>query len=347
MSKVNALIAALKDKERKPLYKIAMEVAQSSLIEKELSSYYFSSYLYKKGTPDFRNYVSNQKLTNIYYNWFLSQDQDLIDQLENKVLFGRILSDNKVNTPEVLAYNDKNILYVKNDAMKIRNAQEFVGALHVMFESFSGKSLFVKPLDGMGGSSSFKLNRNSLDTKQIEQLYSMLETTNFIFQPTVQQHEDIMKIYDKSINTIRVHTYRDKFNNIKVISAFMRFGAGGNYVDNGKAGGLYVPVDINKWVLGETGYSDFKKVGKTYKKHPDTGVVFKGYEIPEPEQIVTEVVKAAELFDIDFVGWDVSVTDTGATIIEGNHNPDLIMAQTACGGLRSHPEYKKIFAEYF
>lgn len=67
---------------------------------------------------------------------------------------------------------------------------------------------------------------------------------------------------------------------------------------------------------------------------------------PLGELIEEEVFKAAKLFDKKFIGWDVAITPDGPFIIEGNQNPHLIMLQMAVRGIKTHPSYRNIFAEY-
>lgn len=66
-----------------------------------------------------------------------------------------------------------------------------------------------------------------------------MQIESFVFQENIVQNERINKIYDKSINTIRIHTYfHEEENKVEIISALMRFGFGGSIVDNGCSGGF-------------------------------------------------------------------------------------------------------------
>lgn len=57
------------------------------------------------------------------------------------------------------------------------------------------------------------------------------KTGNFIYQETLNQHQNINKIYSQSINTIRVHSYfNEERDEVELISALMRFGRDGAVV---------------------------------------------------------------------------------------------------------------------
>ncbi|MFP3470774.1 sugar-transfer associated ATP-grasp domain-containing protein, partial [Micrococcus sp. SIMBA_144] len=147
------------------------------------------------------------------------------------------------------------------------------------------------------------------------------------------QNKLLQKVYPASINTIRVHTYYNKkADEVKIISALIRFGASGRIVDNGN---LFVPIDINKWKLKKVGYSFLKNGGHTYLYHPESNIFFNNYQLPYGKSIEELVCRAGKLFKNEFIGWDIAITPHGISIIEGNGNPHLIMAQIACEGFRA------------
>jgi hypothetical protein len=174
-----------------------------------------------------------------------------------------------------------------------------------------------------------------------------MNDVDFIFQETVIQHDEINKIYSKSINTIRVHTlYNKKTNEVEIISALMRFGHGGSVVDNGSSGGFFIPVNIDKWELEGYGRTYLKSGGNTFFVHPDTNQKLDGFRIPFSNEIKELVIKGAKLFPNEFIGWDIAITENGPLAIEGNGSSHLIMLQMACGGIKNHPRFKEIFADY-
>ena len=87
-------------------------------------------------------------------------------------------------------------------------------------------------------------------------------------------------------------------------------------VDNAGSGGIISNVDSNTGLI----YTDgFDENGKSYKCHPDSGLNFKGWQIPLWKELI-ETVKSVHMAMSDhiYVGWDFALTDNGWVLIEGN-----------------------------
>ena len=62
-----------------------------------------------------------------------------------------------------------------------------------------------------------------------------------------------------------------------------------------------------------------------FKNHPDTGMPLKGLKIPNWSSLVSEIVDLTnKLPYLNFVAWDILLTDDGYCVIEGN-------ASSGCG----------------
>lgn len=344
MDKKSALKLVLKDKDRKSLPILIRELIHCGLIEKEPPFYYFTSLLYKKNAPDYRNFIGHKAVDDISKEYF---NVGNIDELENKLTFERILSENNVYTPKIFAYNNNRTLFLKNTKLVIDSVEKLVSVINSLINESSTDSVFIKPLDGIGGANSFKFALEQTISSKMKKLFNLLDKQSFIFQETIEQHKEVNKIYNKSINTVRVHTFFNSTNNqVELLSALMRFGSHGSEVDNGSSGGFFIPVEMKTWRTKGRGLSYLKSGGKAYHNHPDSNVKLDNWSIPYGKQIEYEVIKAAKLFNKEFIGWDVAITPYGPTIIEGNQNPHLIMLQMACGGIKNHPIYKEIFNDY-
>lgn len=167
----------------------------------------------------------------------------------------------------------------------------------------------------------------------------------FLVQNTVVQHSAMQTLYPKSVNTLRIMTGRKANGECVFLSACLRVGAHGNTVDNWAKGGLALGLtDDGK--LREEGHYEFLIDGKlTEPKHPDTGVVFKGYEIPYYKEAIEEAVNLHKLFyGIATIGWDISITEDGPCFIEGNDNYEISINQVADRGLKR--EWEDLVGSY-
>ena len=67
-----------------------------------------------------------------------------------------------------------------------------------------------------------------------------------------------------------------------------------------------------------------------YYRHPDTGEMLLGVEIPHWQELKEKVSSAAkELSEVPYLGWDVAITPDGVAIIEANEAPGHDLAQGA------------------
>lgn len=335
------------DTNKKPYLRILKELAHCAFIEKEISFYYFSCLLYKNDAPDYRRFIGNKKSRKIIDEFYFKNRDEGSRELEDKLIFSKILDKNKVSSPQIIANNNGYIIDIGGEKHHINDAKELAGLLKQIISISASKSIFIKRNTGLGGLHAFKFDSRNLDNRAlVEDLYKLMGTNDFLFQETVIQHDKINEIYPESLNTVRVHATVDSDNKVEIISALMRFGSNGSVVDNGSAGGFFVPVDLTNWTLGKTGSVFFKNGANQYIKHPDTGYEFKGFEIPYGCEIEKEINKVAPLFDASFIGWDVAITNEGPLIIEGNENPHVNMAQIACGGFKGHAGFEKVFNGY-
>ena len=347
---ISAIKIVLEDEERKSIVRVLKESFHYMMIEKELPYCYFTSLLYKKDAPDYRNFIGFKKVYNIIDNYMYKNGRN--KELEDKRNFGETVLAAGLNTPRILASSTlegEKVLLVRNEQESlIENVSLLKRELEEMIDKSFSNSIFVKPSDGEGGVHTYKLCYDNLNREDIETLWEAMQIESFVFQENIVQNERINKIYDKSINTIRIHTYfHEEENKVEIISALMRFGFGGSIVDNGCSGGFFVPVNIKEWKLCGKGRTYLVAGAKTFETHPDTKVKLDGYQLPFADEIIRYVTEGAKLFsDNKFIGWDIALTENGPIVIEANAGPHVVMLQMACGGIKAHPRYKEIFKDY-
>ena len=189
--------------------------------------------------------------------------------------------------------------------------------------------IVAKPLNGRQGDGVSILKYKELPDF-INKPDNRLE--RYIVEKPVENHEQIARIYAGSVNTIRIVTI-NKRNDPGIYAASMRIGNNGSSVDNIAKGGIAVRIDIETGKLNSLGYQAYP-FGKKCTIHPDSGVVFKEYQLPYWEEIKEVVVKGHGLICSPFmIGWDIAVTPTGPVIIELNRFPGLDNVQIDGKGL--------------
>ena len=212
----------------------------------------------------------------------------------------------------------------------LRNFKDYIdrdffdnGSLEELKEFLKKHEYFmIKPYDGLGGHGVEKLY--SKDIKDIKEFYDKLKNEKLFLEEYVIQNKEISKIVDSSVNTIRIMTFGYNGKS-KILFACMRFSDGTASVDNFHQGGMACLVDIKS---GKLVGSAFNKNLEYFDKHPKSGIKFDGFQIPNWDKVKKLVLDAALVNkNIHVVGWDVAVTENGATFIEGNRRPGFDLVQ--------------------
>ena len=332
----------LSAEDRKSIPLMLKELIHCGILEKEIPFYYFTCLLHKKNSGNYRHFMGSKKVKKLYKARF-----EIVDVLANKRLFADVLKLNDIPQSEILAINN-GYEFIFNDVSQIlNNSKDLEYVMKKLIDQSKFASVFVKPDDGYGGFNNYKVDLSNVG-ELVNKLFPLMNNINFIFQEVIQQHDIINNIYDKSVNSLRIHSYKNPETGlIEIPSALMRFGIGGSIVDNISSGGIFVALDVDAWELTGKGRSFLRSGGHFYDRHPDSNVLFDGYKLPYKDEILAIVKKAAKIFQNEVIGWDIAITPIGSLVVEGNTRPHLIMAQMACGGFKNHPVYSRIFADFF
>lgn len=251
--------------------------------------------------------------------------------LRDKKLFNLIAGKYDIPIPRTIGIALGGVIYTEHQTFKLDAYLKHLPA---------GSSLFLKEESGICGKGAMSLEIKEgqyfLNDKEmaLEKIVTSLSNdTSYLIQERVKQHPLVNAIYPLSLNTLRVVSviYEE---DVVIIGALLRIGANGNVVDNWASGGLAVGTDsegkLNKWGLYKPGF------GTRADKHPDTGTVFDGYQLPywkETIQLVKETHR--KLSCIPTVGWDIALTENGPIVIEGNDDYDGALLQACTGGKRN------------
>lgn len=183
----------------------------------------------------------------------------------------------------------------------------------------SSNECLVKPMASSGGRGIFKIAlKNELD---VENLYKQLVNGNYIIEQCVTNIDSIKAFHPSSLNTIRIVTLSNN-DKVLILKSIIRFGVKGSVIDNTHTGGIFAQINIEQGYIESDGIDI---CGNIYKNHPDTDMPFKGFCIPQWEEIKRLCLKACMVnSDIHIAGWDLAVLDDGQIeLIEGNYAPDF------------------------
>jgi len=155
-----------------------------------------------------------------------------------------------------------------------------------------------------------------------EQVWERLVKEDMIAESLLVQCDEMAAIHPSSVNTVRALTIKGK-----LVSAVLRMGVGGGFVDNGCSGGIFAQLDVDTGIVVTKGADLLEH---RFLHHPTTGIVLPGFQVPQWDAVRRTVEQAMDLVpNAVIVGWDVAITADGPVLIEGNCYPSVQIMQTA------------------
>ncbi|MCF0121141.1 MAG: hypothetical protein HUJ65_05830 [Oscillospiraceae bacterium] len=208
------------------------------------------------------------------------------------------------------------------------------------FEAFFAKHpMFIrKPVNNFGGFGIEKVDGTGKTAREV--FDELLKNGDCIVEELLVQHEDMATLNPDSVNTIRVVTMKDERGTVHMPFAALRVGRKGSVVDSVLSGGLVGQVDIES---GQVTSEFYDKNGSPYFRHPDTGMLLVGFQIPYWEDVMKAVYDSAHgLPKIRLVGWDVMIRHDGhICVMEANSAPECSSHQMC-----AHRGLKEIYQNY-
>lgn len=220
--------------------------------------------------------------------------------------------------PETLALIDRNqIFYPQSGQVK-----PFGGMVFQQDPLFC--DCICKPVADFAGHGVFSLTVQDgvirIDHKIIESdtLRNYFSGSHYLIEEKVVQHEKMGRLHPASVNTIRLVTCFDGAV-VRPFSAGVRIGKGGSVTDNWSRGGILVALDMEKGRLGKHGFTRPEHGGRKYDRHPDTGILFEGYDIPWCREAIDLAMKLHRFYYANYsIGWDLAIAESGPVFIEAN-----------------------------
>ena len=307
--------------EKKSKTRVLLDLYKLSRYWKVFPDSYFRFGMFTKDYTDFdkmKSFVPQEA----YYPYSRVKDARYNLLIDDKIIFHDIMSYYDLPVPKRYFTFRDNIF---RDASKILNDNEVDSIL----KGISDERIFVKRSSGGGASGIFIFTKKydgiyideegvEVNAKSIRQKYN---GGCFIFEKQIKQEKTLAQFNPDTVNTIRVLTYKNE-----IISATVRFGAKGGFIDNLSKGGVAVNCDINTGELGEFGMRIYD-INKYYE-HPDSKKKFKGFKVAQWDEIKELVNKTMQFLPYyTSVGFDIATTDEGPIIIEINTGAGIGLSQ--------------------
>lgn len=244
--------------------------------------------------------------------------------INDKVLFHEYASMMNIPVPEMLVVYKNNHWFIHNTEVEDNDVDMFLDnyeedRIFVKLSS-EGASRGVFPINRKGGF--WEFNGTKINAIELRKKYGK---KGFFLERQLGQ-ESVLKSYNPdTVNTIRILTLNDG-EYIKIVSAAVRFGRKGAFVDNMHAGGMAVSVDVSTGKMGL--YAGRRFDATKYYEHPDSHLKFDGKDVPQWKEIVALVHQTLTVFpQYRSVGFDIVTTENGPVVLEINTGSGMDLAQ--------------------
>lgn len=222
--------------------------------------------------------------------------------------------------------------FIKRKWIKVDEAtkEEFINFFK------ENQEIVIKPIDGEGGKGVEKLKYSE---EVVNSVYEKIKDKKYIAEQCIKQNEKLNKLYDKSVNSLRMFTFY-KEGQVYFLQAVLKIGNGG-VVDNFSSGGMYTYVNEEGYVFVEA----IDQNDNIFYEHPISKTQIVGFKVPMFEDAVKLVQEAAKVVpEIRYVGWDVAIGENEPIIIEGNCFPGVFQTKPSLSKTKEGliPKYKKV-----
>ena len=235
-----------------------------------------------------------------------------------------------MDSPENIAFDDDYLINLGKEkkiiAMKPNAGTEGKGFIKYTYEN-----------------EKFYFNDVELTPDEIRDFYKNVK--DYIVTEYIVQCREHAELCDQSPCTLRVISMKDGEKDPVIIYAYARFGTSSSgAVSNMCAGGVGIGYDS---YTGDYYDKFLYRVGndvRFYDEHPETKISLKGKKLPNYELVRDKVIQMHKyMSSLEYLGFDIIVTDNGFKICEINSAPNLADNQTL-----SYPVYtNKEVAEFF
>ena len=290
----------------------------------------------------------SEYISDFEYKWLRHINPKYRKWMEDKITIKYICSDFNECFPEYYYH-----IICKNGNNKVISMMDlpegYTNNFDEIFRLVEEKGvLALKPDEGSHGDGFYKFTcengQYQLNYQDVtrQQVLDILEDINnqYLVTEYINMHPVLKKVYDGSVNTVRMIVFKKDGRTPQVHNAYVRFGSRKTgAVDNVGAGGMTAHIDV------ETGrFYDAKIVMdgsiEDCPIHPDTGVPIEGY-LPNWDRVKEMVMEVtAGIQQLEFFGVDLAITEDGIKFPEINRFPDYPAVEKYAPATRDYLLYK-------
>ncbi len=320
------------------MYRLWLSAVKADLFEYKETSLKQKLWCWKRGFLSYRieQYNLNENnyldiLSDYDYYWLNRINNVYQIWVNDKTTFRYVLDEFKDIIPEyyfsTIVRNGKTE-YIRMPDCPADISVDGDGVLKLLEEK---KKLVFKPSSGTHGDGfyclehdekGYYINGKSATGKDIKDLITR-QTSFYVITDYINMHHEIKEIYAKSVNSIRVMAINETGYDPKIMQTYIRIGSSKTgYTDNVGYGGICAMIDADGYI-----YQPEKIINHKFypcERHPDTNTEIAGRRIPHWDMICDGIKRVClSMPELEYLGFDIAVTEDGFNIIEINIHQDL------------------------
>lgn len=314
VGRVWRLAGAMKHDARKPGLLIFVDMLYSSVVYEVAFQDYQDWDFFSLNRAERRTYMTHPKSNHLALKY---NHPDFRNKLADKLQFNKEFAE-----------------YLGREWIDVR---EVDAAGVEVFVTRHG-AVIAKVTDSLGGIGIAKHEASEI-TNYEPFRSDLLQGRQFLLEQLIPQHEEMSRLCNTSVNTLRVISFFDG-ETVQVIASVLKIGNGGA-IDNFSHGGMYTMLDDH----GKAHYAAFDGENRTFTVHPVTGTPIVGFQVPLFDDVLSFVDTIARVVpEVPYVGWDIAITPTGPVVIEGNYNTGVFQSKPSVSGVRTGllPRYREV-----
>lgn len=217
------------------------------------------------------------------------------------LFFGAKLAENGIHVPQTIVSCANGLLQDGNHSMiSAKEAERIIADF--------GKCVIKKTIETSSGRDVEIITPQKTDISLKMKAFG----NNFVVQELIDQSDDLKKLNPSSVNTFRVMTYICK-GKIAVCPVALRIGRSNADRDNIHYGGICIGVNEDG-SLKKTAFSEY---GERFDEHPDTGIVFNGFQIKEAQSKIREAAMTlhSRIPYLGIISWDLTIAQNGNIVL--------------------------------
>lgn len=252
----------------------------------------------------------------------------------NRYFLKKLYDEDAIKTFDHKEFFDNRFKHLmKHDFLILKDASEE----QIMTFLRKYKETIIKPADGACGVGIYKIISEDKDAVS-KLLQDVRSGKNLIMEQIIVQHPDMAKVNPSSVNTIRAITMVDSSGRVHIINTLAKFGGSEACISNTMGGGLCCHIDTTSGIIDRPG-KDIH--GDSHFRHPVSGIILPGYQIPNWNGVCKYAEKLAKVVPNGrYIGWDIVILENGYDVIEGNIHPGQDFQ--GCDGVGRWNEIRKL-----